>query len=181
MKWACDDLGELPRTLEANGENGSAASRTRHPDCSIHAFQEATANGQTETRAWRHAVTQRIAIELFEYLFSRLFWDSGSLIGNLKDHKVLGVEGSQLNLCVGRRIFGGIVEHVEQDLLEQCEIRTGETKVFRYRYVDDVICQHGLAAAKSALDYVRNVRGHHPGLQVAGFEPRDIEQVSNKS
>ena len=83
--------------------------------------------------------------------------------------------------CFGRRILCGVVEEIEEDLLEQHRIQLKRGQVGRNLNFDIVSRQNLVGTFKRSADDFADILRRRVGFDRAGFEPGHLEQVGNEA
>src|SRR6267143_101672 len=117
------DRGARRGHRQGNGEDRArAVPAIARYDRSAHRLDEAAADGEAEPGAGALPVGAPDAVELLEDMREMLGWDAAAFVENL-DHQAVALPARpQRDRRAGRRVFPGIVEQIEKDLLEQNEI-----------------------------------------------------------
>jgi hypothetical protein len=71
------------------------------------------------------------SIKLFEYVGQLFRWNTNPSIYNSNLGACAASTRTDLNRCVGFGIFDGVIEQVDKDLREECEIHRNHRKVIR--------------------------------------------------
>src|SRR5689334_7212991 len=82
-------------------------------------LNKAAADRQAKTRTSATPILRMHAIEFVENALQIARRDARSLIDDFDRHRLAIAPGSNIDTAAGRRVFGGIVQKVEQHLLEQ--------------------------------------------------------------
>src|SRR5262245_19760169 len=136
----------------------------------MHGFDEATGYGQSQACAGAYLVSLLRPVELVKDALEITFGNPSAFIGNLQVNALLVTPAPETDRGVSRRIFGGIVQQVEQHLLEQNGIHTDRGQVGAQLHLETVPVKDLTGALKRAADDLTDVVQRGVGNDRAGFE-----------
>src|SRR3954454_3694724 len=144
-------------------------------------LDEAAADRQAKTGAGATAVLRLHAVELIEYPFAVGRRYSRSFVGYL-DHDCLALAaGVQCDEAPGWRVFRGIVEQIEQNLLEQYGIDPHQRQVGRDINFNAVMREHVARPMEHRAGNLGQIEPFEFQLDRPRFKPRHVEQVGDEA
>src|ERR1700690_1876910 len=105
-----------------NPLGGAALSPVRGREGTVHDLHEAARNRQSEPCAWTNVVTLLHPIEFVEDALEIVSWNTGTFIEDLQTDRIPFAPDSNADRGARWRVFGRVIQQVEQDLLEKNRI-----------------------------------------------------------
>ena len=96
----------------------------------MHSFDKAPGYCKTQSCASADAVALLDAIKSFEHQFQIIRRDAGTLVQNLQADIVLPMPSANMNGGASVRIFGCVVEEVEENLFEKNRVDVDKRQIF---------------------------------------------------
>src|SRR6185312_7626665 len=119
-------------------------------------------------------------MELLEDAIDLLSGDSLALVGDFQLDGIVLLPALNTYFRVGRRIFRGVVEEVEERLLEQHGIEIEHRKVCRDLDLHAVRGENLAGALQDRAHNLTNIVAARVGLDKTGLKLGHIEQIGNK-
>ena len=120
-------------------------------DRAVHGLDEAARDREPEAGAGAHLVALLRAVELVEDAAPVGRRNAVALVEDLQRDRIPVAPALDRDRGVGRRIFGGVVEQIEQHLLEQHGVELQHRQVGGELQLDTLCCARILPARRSAL------------------------------
>ncbi len=121
------------------------------------------------------------AVELVEDLFEIGRRDAGALVADVDPHAPPVAPRHEAHGRPHRGVFGGIVEEVEQHLLEQHGVEVQHRQIGGEVELDLVPGEDRRGAFERAADQLGEIDRPQPRRHGARFEPRHVEEIGDKA
>ena len=166
---------------KADGEDRPrAVGAVRRRDGAAHGLDEATADGEPEPGAGGDVVGLAHPVEAVEDAFEVIGRDAWSLVDEAQHHLVAVPPSLNCDCGGWRRILGGVVEKIEDHLLEKHGVDLQHRQVGRQRHLDPVPSEEARGPTKGAADDVAGEMQRGVRMHGARFQPRHVEQVADE-
>src|SRR5882724_2290852 len=141
------------RDRQRNGEHGAGAvAAVRRRDGAVHGLHEAARDRKSETSAGAHLVTLLGAVELVEDMLQVTGRDAVALVEDLQADRSPVTPALDSDRGAGTGIFRGIVQDVEQYLLEQHGVEVEQRQVRLDCKLDVMMTQNLCCAPQGAAN-----------------------------
>src|SRR6185437_9022627 len=144
-------------------------------------LDEAAGNRQPETGPGANLIALGGTVKLLEHKLDLLGRDATALIDDLQLDRFPLLPAFDADRRLGGRIFGGVVEEIEQHLLEQDGIELEHWQAAGNLDLHRVPRQNFARALKHGADNLADVVTRHVGLDRAGLELGHVEQIGDKA
>src|SRR5437588_777553 len=144
-------------------------------------LDKAAADRQPETGAGAPAILRLDAIELVEDAFEIARRDARPLIDDLDPGNIAVAPGPQVDAAAGRRIFGGVVEQIEQHLLDEDRVEPQHRQIGGDGDFDAMPGENFASSPYGRADDVAQVEEIEAQLDRAGFEAGHVEQIADEA
>jgi len=151
------DLGALRhRHPDRQNRAGTVLTVSRHDKAALR-LDEATADRQPEPGAGALPVLRLDSVELVENPFEIAGRNARSFIDDFDRHDVAIAPGAHVDTGAKRGLIGGIIEQVEQHLLEQHGIDPQHRQIGRDLDLDAMLAQHTGGVLQRRADNVGDI------------------------
>ena len=144
-------------------------------------LDEAAADRQAKAGSGATPILRLDAVELVEDAFEIARRNARAFIDDFDCYEVTVAPRPHIDAGAGRRVFGGVVEEIEQHLLEQNWVEPYDRQIGRDFDLDVVSAQHVGGTPQRRADDVADVEQIEVELDRAGFQPGHIKQIADKT
>ena len=150
-------------------------------DGAVHRLDEAARDGEPEAGAGADLVGLLRAVELVEDVLEIVRRNAASFVEHAQADRVRRCASPECGSSFRRRVFRGIVEEVEQHLLEQHGIEFEHRQIRSELELDLVARQDAAGAAQRAADDLAESCKRDVRRDRAGFELGHVEQIGDEA
>src|SRR5436190_5054542 len=179
-----DRLGDFgscgARQPDAQYRAGAVAAVTRlyvAPLC----LDKAAADRQPESGPGAAAVLRLDAVEFIEDAFEVARRNAGALIADLDYDGFILAPRSYLDAAFSRRVFGGVVEQIEQHLLEQYGVEPEHRQIVGDVQLHVMAPEHAAGPPQRRAEDFADVEEVELEVDCAGFEAGHVEQIADEA
>ena len=171
-----------PGNRQADSEGGSAPiAAIGRNDSTTHRFNKPSRDGKTQPGAGAHLIRLLRPVKLVEDVIEIAARNAASLVEDLQTDGASTAPTPDPNGRFWWRILRGVVEEIEQDLLEQHRIKLEHWQIRRELKLDLVVRKYAAGAPQGATDDLAKIVRGDVGRDSAGFELGHVQEVGDEA
>ena len=178
---AIGDRGQRMHRKPEGDRRAASARPGQRLDPAAVGLDQAAADRQAEARPGCLLVAGAHAIEHVEHGVARFRRDAGALVAHAHAHALAVQRRCDLDPTTGRRVFGGVVENVDQHLLDENRVDVEDRHVLRDLHFDVQRGERPRHLLERPADDLAQIDPFAVRLQRAVAEPGHVEQVLDEA